>query len=511
MISKVSSRLDLPSTALASQARAVIHDHDPVDESDTQSPGDKHRPRIVTELVDGIAVSRTYHVYTVDETGTRTEITERCADVLNAYGSSGNLRTTRTYYPTGPSAESNKIESIAYPDGRLDTFTHENGLFDGGTFTPGEGDAVRETIVHGTTDHLAGIPHKTTREISIKDRTGNSVRHETHVYTGSGYELIQWEDLSYDSQGHLIATLRSDGTQTSSTWSCCGKESDTDARGITRFYTYDDLKRVETATKEGIGTQSDITTSYTYDAAGRQLTETVSAGDLTLTGSSQYDGAGRMAIATDAAGLVTHYAYEQDGRVTTVTRPGNATEITSRYVDGRIRSIAGTGVVSRYHTYGVNPDGTQWTQVNTGSPSSPMWEKTTVDALGRTIRVERPGFSGVETTENFYNGKGQLARTTVTGQADTLYAYDELGNQVRSGLDFNGDEELELASSERISEAETQYEIVDGEWWQETVQRVYAEDGSDVATTVNTQRTRITGLASEGKAGETVSIDVHSI
>ena len=90
-----------------------------------------------------------------------------------------------------------------------------------------------------------------------------------------------------------------------------------------------------------------------------------------------------------------------------------------------------------------------------------------------------------------------------------MYAYDEIGNQVRSGLDLNGDEELEYASSERISETETLYTVVDGEWWQQTVQRVYAEDGSPTATTVGTQRTQITGLGADGKVSETVSIDIH--
>ena len=49
--------------------------------------------------------------------------------------------------------------------------------------------------------------------------------------------------------------------------------------------------------------------------------------------------------------------------------------------------------------------------------------------------IENPGFdSTTATTENFYNVKGQLVRTTKTGSAPTIYEYDEMGNIVRSGL-----------------------------------------------------------------------------
>jgi hypothetical protein len=51
----------------------------------------------------------------------------------------------------------------------------------------------------------------------------------------------------------------------------------------------------------------------------------------------------------------------------------------------------GSGVVAQYFTHGVNADGSRWTQVRTGSPSSAMWERTTVDMLGRTVLVERIG------------------------------------------------------------------------------------------------------------------------
>jgi YD repeat-containing protein len=105
---------------------------------------------------------------------------------------------------------------------------------------------------------------------------GNSVRQETQVYTGSGHETLSWTRYTYDDQGHLAATTASDGTTTTSTWACCGKESETDARGIQTSYTYDELGRVHSATR--YPANGPVTTVTTYDGAGRTLTRTVNCG-----------------------------------------------------------------------------------------------------------------------------------------------------------------------------------------------------------------------------------------
>jgi hypothetical protein len=107
--------------------------------------------------------------------------------------------------------------------------------------------------------------------------------------------------------------------------------------------------------------------------------------------------------------------------------PGGFTEQTARYVDGQQKSVTGTAVIPQYFIYSVNDDGTRVAEVRLSRPDSPVYERTTTDLLGRTIKVERPGFGGgVQVTETHYNAKGQVERTSTTGLADTLYEYDEL-------------------------------------------------------------------------------------
>jgi len=434
------------------------------------------------ERILGIMVSKTYHAYLIEiDEGTYeiTEIEERCTDLGAAYGAATNLRTVKVYYEKGTDkANSGAIKLVRYPDGRQDSFSYEYGTWQStgpgqGTFAVGSGEYKRETVVHGTVSSPDGIAYKTTKEMTINDDIGNTLLTETWINTGDGYERIQWTAFEYDELGREVKVTNSDGTWSESAWDCCGKTSSTDFQGQTTTFNYDDLHRVSTETRMGSAggdypTQSDIITSYTYDAEGRTLTTTRSAGSLSQGTQQLYQVDGRMSQSVDQAGLITQYDYSTDGLVTTVTRPGGATEISTRYPDGRTASFTGTGVMPRYYAYGVDPDGHQWTTEYQGFENSLRWVKTTGDSLGRTLRVERPGFSGVEVTAQHYNNLGQLSGTSVSGQADTIYEYDQLGQQVRSGLDVNSSGALVLNSEDRISETDTSYVSDNGVWWQRT-------------------------------------------
>lgn len=516
---EIRSWLDALVGSPAASAHAIYYDYTLQDAEDSDAPEDMVQPRLVTEAIEGNIVSKTYYVYHVDEvTNERTEIVEQCTDPSAAYRDPTNLTTVRIYFEHGTDlAEEGKIKSLTFPDGRMDSSSYEYGTYspDGdpalaGSFVPGTGTDVREIVVHGTVSSPEGIADKTLREISIQNHVGEQLLREIQVFNGSSYERIQYTTQVYDQDGHVTDIYNSNGTHREVSWGCCNKESETDEQGITTLYSdYDNLGRLLTSTKEGVTPYPDIFTSYTYDAAGRILTKNITAGGLSLSTSSVYDTAGMLDSMTDAAGLVTQYDYASNNRIDTVTRPGGATEITERYLDGRTKSITGTGVVARYYTYGVNGDGTQWSHVNTGSSDSAMWEKTTTDLMGRTLRVEKPGYAGTETTEHFYNNLGQLERTTTTGQADTLYEYDALGDQVRSGLDIDASGTLVESSTDRISDSESVYTLLEGNWWQETISKVYATDNDATATTVGTRRTQVSGLGTGGMPEKSVSIDIH--
>ena len=106
--------------------------------------------------------------------------------------------------------------------------------------------------------------------------------------------------------------------------------------------------------------------------------------------------------------------------------------------------------------------------------------KTTVDALGRTVSEERPGSTGTLVTSYTYDSKGLLAKITSTGNPDTLYAYDDFNNQIRSALDLNANGQIDLASADRVSEFEISFVSDAGQWWSVATSKVYGDSGAVV-------------------------------
>ena len=74
----------------------------------------------------------------------------------------------------------------------------------------------------------------------------------------------------------------------------------------------------------------------------------------------------------------------------------------------------------------------------------------------------------------FYNDRGLLARQTETERADTLFAYDALADLVRSGLDIDGNGQLDLDSADRITDTDTIHQQDGaGHWFQVSTTTVY--------------------------------------
>jgi RHS repeat-associated protein len=420
---------------------------------------------------------------------------------------------------------------VAYADGRKDTYAYEKGDYvvnadpSLNQFTANaNGLAERTTVIHGTTAAANGVAFKTTKETTIHDQAGHTVYEETYVYNGAGYERSSWLALDYDNRGHVLQTRDSKGQVTTAVWNGDLKSSETDALGVQIDYTYDALNRVKTQTKKGIAAgggfpaQADITITFNYDAASHQIGQTISSGSLTLSSSRSYDLAGRIKSETDNAQLTASYTYANGGRTQTVVLPGGATRITDKYLDGQTKSVTGTAVIAHYSDYGVNGDGTSYTQefVGSGGLSSPRWIKTTTDWLGRNVAVEKPTFSGATLLQSsIYNALGQLQKQTITSGAnklmsDQLYEYDQLGQQIRAGLDVDANSSLTLLSTDRVTEMDMVYEKVGADWFRVTSARNYFTDNNDTPV-VEIQRTRLNNFVLNGTeqtVSETTLTDV---
>jgi RHS repeat-associated protein len=509
--------------------------------NDYSETEDDDRPLSVREyfydtgISDYILTSSTKYAYDTIE-GNRLRKTEKRYSTYDDSNHTGTYLETVTEFDD---ETEDKPRKITYPDGRVDTYTYQTGGYtdtgdpdDAAFDTHGSGGYECTTIVHGSTEHPNGVPYKSTKQVTVKDITRHTLLEETHACGGNGaFERIDWTVRRYVDD-HLWEVHRSNGDRIDQQWDCCHIQNITDEDGVFKSFTYDSLGRVKTAIKHGVSAdddhaaQADITTTYEYDTFGNVKSTTVAGGSETAIHTSRtFDAAGRIKTEIDAAQLETGYSYGglNSELTTTKTFPGGAQEVTRLYRDGRLDSITGSAVVGQYYKYGVEPDGTQWTRIETGT--SDRYVKTWFDLLGRKIKEERPGWnSGTRTMSWAYNVKGQLWKITSNnlfregesggwgssgdpgepgegdmrseqGGANKLHYYDELGNLVRWGVDIDENDALVLASFDRIQDSESNYIVDSGAWWLATEDRVYPADGQASSVTTSLRKVQLTGLA----------------
>ncbi len=480
----------------------------------------------VDETINGTRIRRT----TYDRTSTpiNGEPAVREVETVYSSGTVGVATATIKYHATASDFLAGRTALVEYPDGRRDTYVYERGDYVDNAdpalrqFTPNPtGSAQRMTVIHGTTTSPNGVAFKTTKETSVQNEKGQGVLSEIFVFNGTDYERVNWSAMDYDDRSHLTQTRRSDGTISTQLWNGDLLTSQTDETGVRTTFTYDGLGRTQTRTKVGVvagggfPAQVDIVTTYGYDAMDRTVSETTAAGSLTLTKTRGYDVAGRIKKETDEAGLSTLYDYTSGGRIQKVTSPGGAYRVTENYPDGQAKTTTGTATVTRTYDYGVNADGTRYSHefVGDAGAASPRWTKTTSDWADQVVKIETPGFvAGTNIIQSFsYNVKGQLqAKTLYAGSirtvADFRYEYDELGNEIREGMDVDSNGSLAISSTDRVAERESVYEKNGSDWFRVVTSRRYLVN-NDATPTSKSEKVRLTFPSDSQFSQETINVD----
>ena len=216
--------------------------------------------------------------------------------------------------------------------------------------------------------------------------------------------------FAYDALGELTSTTLtmphgagayqgttyvygSDGRLASSTGSTSVDVLSGATRRVTHLYEYDDDGDV-LSTSDSTASQDALTTRYTYDAFGRELTATEPSGDKVhmLT----YDSSGNVSTDTDARGTTTRYAYDEAGDRLKTT------------VDYRTPTGGGTT--------------TRTLETDTYAPSGQLATRT--DASGQTYayRFLTDDLVSSITAKDAPAGNGTHEDLTVAS-----YAYDEYG------------------------------------------------------------------------------------
>jgi YD repeat-containing protein len=468
------------------------------------------------------------------------------------YGEFQNTSTYSEYYGRLAGQLYSKKDDLT----RIDSYDYEFGVWDPVAYTFTDyptartTNDMRQTILHGVDpsapdgDHitigpsgyaiepLTMNPFRSTKEIRII-QGGNLAAKEVYAYQGnSNYALINRVIYQRDPLGHATNVFRVDPKtsqtrvtyqadwQGGATWPTDLKISETDENGIVYTNAYDSLKRVKIKTKLPASGQSSIVVTSDYDPANRVLTNTTSAGTLSLKTISQYDLSGRVTSQTDPAGLTTTYSYQNGGRQTTVTSSSGTTQIIAKYLDRRVASITGTAVTNQFLDYSlfgtttIDTDiGNPKTLVTTtwGTSNSLRWTATSADTANRTVEERKPAFGNSNPVYKEYSfGHSLLISITETGlQANgdvplsedspyTLYEYDRYGKksgELTQGPEFS-ECDFNPLTRDRINLYTNYYQLTNNNWFHTTEEWTYPFDTNSTLTLVERTMEKLTGFSS---------------
>ncbi|NKJ21391.1 putative Ig domain-containing protein [Dyella sp. SG609] len=252
------------------------------------------------------------------------------------------------------------------------------------------------------------------RVLTAVDGVGNTTTYQydptgltTTIITPGGIHTV----VTKDPFGDTLTVTDGAGNVTTSTYDADGRLlTTTDALGNVRTNHYDlDGNLSQTAYAVGSNfSYKDV--SYTYDAAGRVLTQTVDPGSAVTT--YAYDGEGRRLRVTDPLGTVTTYSYDADGNTLTQVQD------------------AGSGKLNITTTYSYDGAGNVLTVTHGAGTSAAAATQYVYDNLGRlTQKIDDPSNLALSTRYT-YDGDNHLLSVTDAGGNVTRYVYDEAGEKV---------------------------------------------------------------------------------
>ena len=387
----------------------------------------------VTRKIDALGNS-TWYVY--DDAGRLTDTIDALGAVTrNVYDANGRITSTTRYataLPAGtlttlantdapasvsPTANAarDQVTIYAYDDlGRLISTTDALGFSESYTYDDA-GNRTSLTNKNGDTwhyryDELNRLTEEITPQVTV------SSLNVAGQVSSQGALLVT--RIEYDAAGNV--TSRSEGRLRASLEAVAANDDLSQAR--TTSYAYDAVgrQRLITApgwynkttgafqqTGDGTANTFQVTTEVTYDALGNatrnrvRISNTGTMAEQYVDSYKTYDSAGRVAHEIDALNAVTAYTYDASDNVLTIKRHANALSLA---VPGR-----GYFLSSDITTASLVPDA-----------ANDRTLTMTYDALGRKTSVQ-------QSQVNVYTVAGGL----VVAAPTTIYSYDALGQVTR--------------------------------------------------------------------------------
>jgi RHS repeat-associated protein len=178
-----------------------------------------------------------------------------------------------------------------------------------------------DPLGHSTTTLYDAVGRVTTVIDALSKRTTttyDAAGNETQLVDPAG-NTTQWV---YDALNRQVNTIDPFNNRTTTAYDAAGRTTSvTDQLGRVMTYAYDAANRLLGSTWKAAGGSTTNVQTFTYDAAGNQLT----AADYNGTYTNSYDAQNRLTGQTDPFGVALTYAYDAASRQTTVQDSLNGT------------------------------------------------------------------------------------------------------------------------------------------------------------------------------------------
>lgn len=287
-----------------------------------------------------------------------------------------------------------------------------------------DGDYVRVNYEYDAADQLVGLE-------TPSPRRGYSYQRMTYDLDGRLSTIVDPLGNVYGADPAEYSTTfeyDADGRQTSIT----------DALGHTTSTAHDALGRPTTVTDPAGGTvtkvydqagnivtavdQMNEETHFTYDLAGNLAALTNALGNTTQ---YTYDLAGNLLTQTDDLGRTTAVAYDTAGRLVSSTAPSGTTT-TFGYNDAGQKSSTVYSDASPALGYTYTPAGRLLTATRADDGIAPTTTTYSYDISGRTVTVDTEATTSLTTTYSYTDG-GRLQTTEWSSGVQALYDYNYAG------------------------------------------------------------------------------------
>ncbi len=290
------------------------------------------------------------------------------------------------------------------------------------------GSFTYDAAYHATrVDYPGGIYEEYTLDadgnrLTSRDKNGNIT---TCTYDGMGNMLTKTDPaplnyvttMTYNPGGHPLTIVDAAGYTTNFSYDSAGRlltqSRAVNGQNVITTFSYSDYGQISSITDPNGNTKT-----FSYDQYGNISSKTDPQNN---TASFTYDLAGRKLTETDPLNHSWTYSYDNAGHVLTATDPMN--HVTTSVYDNEGQLVSVTDARSNTSTFSYDHNGKQ---------------SSMTDPAGRT-------------TSYVYDDNGNLASMTEPGYATTSYSYDALDRLVSTSYPDSSSESLTLDGNGNVT------------------------------------------------------------